>query len=290
MSVFSVPPENNFDDRRLRWALAASLLLHVLLAAILVAEPWTWRLTKPPEPQEISMVFPEAPKPAPAAKPPEPPKPAEAEKPPQPPPQQAPVPLPPPEIPQLQRAPLAEKSEAPPSPGDRARRHLPSTEKPEAAPPKPQTAGPGPKTAPQLQAPAQRRAEAGNRQSGPPGAAGPAGKAMTQSESDFFLSQIIAAWVIDFDAPQFRDIQIYGNYKVLPNGMLAPPFGKNDPWDMRKMVNNWDQIAHVPEAAAFRTAIETFLRAMRLAQPFQMPPDVSGYPKTLSLNFRVGDL
>src|SRR3546814_4436969 len=79
MSAFSVSPQNNLDDRRLRWALAASLLLHLLLVAILVAAPWTWQIAKPPEPQEISMVFPEAPKSA-APKPAEPPKPAAAEK------------------------------------------------------------------------------------------------------------------------------------------------------------------------------------------------------------------
>ena len=37
-------------------------------------------------------------------------------------------------------------------------------------------------------------------------------------------------------------------------------------------------------------AIETFLRAMRLAQPFARPPDAEGYPTSLSLNFRIGDL
>jgi hypothetical protein len=289
MNAFSVRPENNFDDRRLRWALAASLLLHLLLVAVLVAEPWTWRLMKPPEPPQFSMVFPEAPKPA-APKPAPPPRPAEAEKPPQPQPQAVPIPLPPPQMPQLQRAPLAEKSEAPPAPGDRARRQLPSDEKPDAEPPKPQTLGPARKSAPPLPAPAQRRAEIGNREAGRGAVAGPPGEKMTQSESDFFLSQIVAAWVIDFDAPQFRNIVISGAYKVLPDGTIAPPFGKNDPWDMRAMVNNWDALARAPDAGAYRTAIETFLRAMRLAQPFHMPPGAAGYPKIMTLNFRIGDL
>ena len=77
-----------------------------------------------------------------------------------------------------------------------------------------------------------------------------------------------------------------------PDGMLAPPFGKNDPWDMKLMVENWDRIANDPrpEAQAFRTAVETFLRAMRLAQPLRMPPNAQGYPKVMELNFRIGDL
>src|SRR3546814_2874939 len=96
MSACSVSPQNNLDDRRLRCALAASLLLHLLLVAILVAAPWTWQIAKPPEPQEISMVFPEAPKSA-APKPAEPPKPAAAEKPPPAQAQPVPIPLPPPD-------------------------------------------------------------------------------------------------------------------------------------------------------------------------------------------------
>jgi len=278
MTVFSERRNNYFDDRRLWWAVVASLLLHLLLLAVLLAEPWTWR-RQPPPPQEISMVFPEAPKPPP-------PKAAEAPKPPQ-----QPVPqLPEPSVPQLQRAPVAEQSQAPPAPGSKARPRPPADEGARPAPPKPEASGPAPKAELKLPAKPQKAAEAGHRQQGAGTAAGPAGETMTQSESDFFLGQIVAAWVIDFDAPKFRNIVISGAYQVLPNGMIGPPFGKNDPWDMEAMVNNWDEIATLPNAADYRTAIETFLRAMRLAQPFKMPPGARGYPKILTLNFRIGDL
>lgn len=276
-----------WDNRRLWVAMALSLLLHGLVAILLLIEPWTWRIQPEPPPVLAEFIMPEAPKPAPQAVAPPPPAPA--------PPAQSFEPLkdvPPPVMPQLQQAPVTqEPSRAPPSAGQRARPQ--ASERAQPAP-VPDRKGPATTTAPpaeRQQTPSQQAT--GNRQRGAPGvAASETGPTMTQSESDFFLGQIVSAWVIDFDAPQFADIRIFGRYRVLPDGMLAPPFGKNDPWDMNRMVENWDRIATDPrpQAAAFRTAVETFLRAMRLAQPLKMPPNVEGYPKVLELNFRVGDL
>lgn len=275
------------EAERPRWlAVILALLLHLLLAAVLVTEPWTWRIRSETPPILAELIMPEPPKPQPTPAPALPaPSPQARETP----------PAPQPQVPQLQRAPIAEESAAPPSPGESAREQQrpvqPEPPKPEIKPesPGPQTAAPPPPQRPQAQ---QQQRQAGNRQPGAGRAAGRPGQTMTQSESDFFLSQIVSAWVIDFKAPQFRNIEIYGNYMVMPNGMLAPPFGKNDPWDMSAMINNWNEIANAPgpQAAAFRTAVETFLRAMRLAQPFQMPPDAQGYPKVLRLDFRIGDL
>ncbi|MEK9968374.1 MAG: hypothetical protein VW600_04505, partial [Ferrovibrio sp.] len=199
--------------------------------------------------------------------------------------------LPAPVVPQLREGKVTEEpSRAPPGASQRARpqaseKALPTPVPDRSAP----TATPVP---PRERQQAQPR-PVPNQQAGAPGSAGgQAGPTMTQSESDFFLSQIVSAWVIDFDAPQFADLQIFGHYRIMADGMLAPPFGKNDPWDMTKMVENWDRIANDPrpKAQAYRTAIETFLRAMRLAQPLKMPPNAQGYPKVMELNFRVGDM
>lgn len=287
MALFSEYRAQEWDNRRLWLAVALSLLLHGLIAVLLLVEPWTWRLQPEPPPILAEFVLPPPPKPEPkaeAAKPPPAPEPPKAEAPPAP-------PLPPPSVPQLQRAPVTKESKAPPSAGDRARERPQASEAPKPAPPQPERRGPATATTPQ-QRPPQAQSQAGSRQPGAGRAAGAPAEVMTQSESDFFLSQIVPGWVIDFDSPRFKDIRIYGRYMVLPNGMLAPPFGKNDPWDLNTMIDGWDQIAYDPrpQAAAMRTAMETFLRAMRLAQPFAMPPDAQGYPKVLSLNFKIGDL
>ncbi|WP_298724920.1 hypothetical protein [uncultured Ferrovibrio sp.] len=274
------------EVERPRWyAVLLAVLLHALLVGVLVLQPWAWQIPAQPPQILAEFVLPEPPKPAPPPAP-EPPAPS---------PQAQPTPArPAPPPPQLQRAPIAEESTSAPGAGDKATEQREPTAE-EAPKPEARPAQRSPEAAPRPQAPRpqpQAQRQAGNRQAGSGRAAGSPGETMTQSESDFFLSQIVAAWVIDFRAPQFRDIEIFGNYMVLPNGMLAPPFGKNDPWDMRAMINNWDEIANAegPRATAFRTAIETFLRAMRLAQPFKMPPNAEGYPKVLRLDFRVGDL
>lgn len=291
MASFLEYRSQDWDNRRLGVAMALSLLLHGLAAILLIIEPWTWRIQPELPPVLAEFVMPEAPKPA-------------ASRPAPPPPEAAPPPssprrpieelkdVPPPSIPQLQQAPVTQDpSRAPPSAGQRARPQ--ASERPQPAP-MPDRSGPATAAAPpadRQRAPSQQTT--GNRQRGAPGvAAGETGPTMTQSESDFFLSQIVSAWVIDFDSPRFADIRIFGRYRVLPDGMLAPPFGKDDPWDMGRMVENWERIATDPrpEAVAFRTAVETFLRAMRLSQPLRMPPNAEGYPKVLELNFRVGDL
>lgn len=286
MASFLEYRAQEWDNRRLWLAVALSLLLHGLVVLLLLVEPWTWRLQPEPPPILAEFVLPPPAKPEPPK--PEPPRPAPQVEPPRSAPQAE---VPPPSVPQLQKAPVAEESKAPPSTGERARQRVQQTEAPKPAPPQVPRPGPGVATAPQPRPP-QAQSQAGNRQPGPGRAAGLPAEVMTQSESDFFLSQIVSAWVIDFDAPQFARIRIDGPYLVLPDGMLAPPFGKNDPWDMRAMVRNWPEIEALrgPEAAAFRTAMETFLRAMRLAQPFAMPPNAQGYPKILYLDFRIGDL
>ena len=54
------------------------------------------------------------------------------------------------------------------------------------------------------------------------------------------------------------------------DGMLLPPFGKNDPWDPKKMVKEYEYLTN-REHEAERVAIESFLNAVRSAQPFRLP-------------------
>jgi hypothetical protein len=288
MATFLEYRARDWDNRRLWLAVLLSLLLHGVIVVLLLVEPWTWRIQPEPPPvlAEFIQPAPAVPKPAP------PPPQATVAPPPQPRPIEELRDVPPPTVPQLQKAPVTEApSQAPPSAGQRSRPQASERQQPA---PQSDRSGPAATAAPPAERQrAQSQQATGTRQAGAPGAAaGETGPSMTQSESDFFLSQIVSAWVIDFDAPQFADIRIYGRYRVLADGMLAPPFGKNDPWDMRAMVDNWDRIANDPRPAAqaFRTSVETFLRAMRLAQPLRMPPNAQGYPKVMELNFRIGDL
>lgn len=244
-----------------------SLLAHLLLVYLLQEEPWFRFKTQKPPPLEITMVIPPPPPPPP------------------PPPVQAEPPTPPPPPPLLQAAPLAEKSVAPPAAQPQRREAAPRP-RPEEAP---KTADPGPRPKPLPRPTPQAPAAAPLSPSEMANAVQNAPE-MAQSEQDYFLQQILGYWIIDLDAPQFAHIVISGSYVVLPDGMLAPPFGKGDPFDMNVMVQNWQMLARARGMQAERTAMETFLRAMRLAQPMKLPPNFGQQPKRMTLDFRVGDL
>ncbi len=254
-------------DRR-PWlaATTVSLLLHTAAAWWLLGAPW-WR-DRPPEPQamtvEVVMMTPRPPEPPP----PEPSLPS--------------LPLvPPPPPPQLTEAPIAERSTPPPAP-------RPS---PQPARPRTETVAPtpGPRSTaalPRAESSESALLEAGRLR---PGGSPPEAIA-SQTVQDVILRQITRHWIIDVRGPTYRDVVLSVRFKLLPDGMLAPPFGRNDPWDLRVMIRDYDLMMR-PENGRIRTTIETFLQAMRQAQPFQLPPDGrSDEARVLPLSFRLGDL
>jgi len=255
-------------DRR-PWlaAMIVSLLLHAAATWWLLGAPW-WREAAPePQPMIIEMVTVAPPEPAPPAEPSPP---------------RLPV-VPPPPPPQLSEAPIAERSTPPPVP-----RPAPQPARPRVEP-----ATPAPAPAPRSTAsvPPAESAESAPLEAGRvrPGGSLPEAIA-TQTVQDVILRQIARHWIIDVRGPTYRDVVLSMRFKLLPDGMLAPPFGRNDPWDLRVMVRDYEMMMR-PENRMIRTTIETFLQAMRQAQPFQLPPDgQSAEVRTLPLSFRLGDL
>lgn len=260
--------------------LIASLVLHGLVAGL-----WLWSPAavppRGPEAMVIEMVAMPAPEPVPQPPPPSPPEPAPLAQaaPPQ------PI-LPPPPPPQLSEAPIAEESSPPPAPAPVPR---PPRERPSMRAPEADRQPSLPPTSREAALPVSPSAplEAARRD---PGAAGPPDSVASQAVQDFILAQIARHWLIDVRSPRFANIEIGGRFTLLPNGMLAPPFGKSDPWDPPKMIRGYDQLRG-PDAQAIRTALITFLQAVRQAQPFRLPPDgKTDEPRTLPLHFRLGDL
>lgn len=112
----------------------------------------------------------------------------------------------------------------------------------------------------------------------------------TQTVQDVILRQIARHWIIDVRGQTYRDVVLSMRFILLPDGMLAPPFGRNDPWNLQTMVRDYEMMMR-PENRMIRTTVETFLQAMRQAQPFQLPPDgQSADARVLPLSFRLGDL
>lgn len=189
--------------------------------------------------------------------------------------------------PQLEEAPIAERSRPPPQPTrgrSQARTGLDS-------------AGPMPVPAPAApSAPATPKAElslggGAGITAALPRAGSENEKKAAQDEKDFLLAQIMPFWLLNYRDPRYRDVTFTGQFMLQADGMLAPPFGKNDPWHPRVMIEGYDLLQGQRHESR-RLAIESFLRAVRSAQPFRLPPGVDrrNYPHPIPVFFRLGDL
>lgn len=279
-------PDIDRHPKALITGVALSLLLHIGIGIEALYQPGP---EKPPPPPEFVVDVVQLPKPPPPPKAPEPP-PQQSMAPPPPAPPK-PEGLPPPPPPQLAEAPIAEKAAPPPHPSQ------------SPAPPRERPASPNlqhrtvASAAPALPAnsakaesmPVTIGRHEPNEDNLP---SGHSDKPAAQTVPDFILMQIAQHWLIDYHNPRYREIVLRGAQIVLlPNGMLGPPFGKNDPWNPREMIANYDALL-TPEAAPVRQAIETFLQAMRLAQPFRLPPDgkLTTEPRVFTIYFQLGDI
>ena len=216
---------------------------------------------------------------------------------------------PPPEVPAAQAEPARPPEPLPPEPAQA------SLAPPAAAPAEPAAAAAAPREEAkppeqqprqQVQRPAERPAdrkpparppEAGKARVDGPATGGrgrdaqrsaSASEARQQSEGDFVLAQIMPLWLIDRRSPRFRDVVMSGVFALQEDGTLAPPYGKNDPWRPEVMIENYRELLK-PQAEPVRVALESFLRAARDAQPFQLPPGVRGYPRPIRITLKMGD-
>ncbi|MBL8806392.1 MAG: hypothetical protein JNN22_06060 [Rhodospirillales bacterium] len=270
--------------------LLLSLLLHVVFGLLVIEFPArddaalreivipVELLAEPPSPPApVPKTPPQAQvPPEPPARPPEP----KAEPAPQP-------PIAPPQIIQRETAPNAARSSAPRPQPPRATAPT-ATPKPVPVRPAESPDGLQPAAPPVEKRPALGVSTGRTTDIGP---AGPAGEKLAQSDVDYLLAQVLRVWLIDFRSPRFKDIVISGNFQLNPDGTLGAPFGVNDPWAPERMVSNYSELLR-PEARDQRTALESFLAAMRQAQPFRRQPDavpLTG-PRIMSFSFRLGDL
>ena len=70
------------------------------------------------------------------------------------------------------------------------------------------------------------------------------------------------------------------------DGTLGPPFGKNDPFDPARVIDRYNEFPPF-----YQQAMTSFIEAMRLAQPFRLPPPgTETYPARLYVDFLLHDL
>lgn len=245
-------------ERREGLALALSVLLHLLVTLLLQSGVLSNLDISPQEHSiEVDLVTAPPPPKAPPERPAAPPAPqAEPAAEPQ---QPAAAPQPPLPVqrPQLEPAPLADKSTA-------------SKPSPKTETAKPARNGTG------------LAVDSGS-VSRPAQAAGD----LSQSAQDMVLSQVIRMWHFDPVALRGTRTVLTATLLVNQDGTLSGPMSKNAPWAPGEVIDGYD---NMPDGTN-RRMLETFLLALRVAQPLRLPPDDGKpWPRRMVLRFRPGDL
>ena len=265
-------------------ALALSLLLNLAILALL-----DWMPPPPPEPEQAVAVDlapappPSPPKaePKPEAPKPEPPKPEVKPEPPKP---EPPKPETKPEPPKLNAPKPEEKAEQPKAPPPKAEPKIEAPKPLFAKPPKMAEVKPPPMHLGPSKA-ADKSAEGPGE--GLPGEKGKPGDVGAQDLRDLLLSQVLRVWS---PPDEVRGHHLVFKLKVdlYPNGMLGPPYAGDQPLNVSAAVADWN---HLPANGPVRPLLAGLVRAIYMAQPFHLPPDMAAKtPATVTLDFAVDDI
>lgn len=109
----------------------------------------------------------------------------------------------------------------------------------------------------------------------------------TQTPGDFVRAQILARWRLDWRDSRFNGRSLTIEMVVLSTGMFAYPYGRDDPWNPRAMVTNYDELVADGQQDLVEM-VESLLHAMRAAQPIDLPARLRRFPMRLDLSFRLG--
>lgn len=133
----------------------------------------------------------------------------------------------------------------------------------------------------------------------PPPVPTPAGlpsERVTQSETDYLLAQIVRNWLLDYRNPRFADVILRFWFVLEPDGRIPPPLGGDGPIDFAQMVVNYPELVRAsqidPRYRDMRTALETFIVAVRASLPLAPQPDAprAAGQRSMLIEFKLGDL
>lgn len=108
-------------------------------------------------------------------------------------------------------------------------------------------------------------------------------------EGVFLLRQVLRVWPVNWRDPSFREIGFSFRMVLQADGTLAHPWGRNDPWQPRMLIDNYDELLQ-PGQEQVRRLAESFAYALKMGQPYNLPPTPGPYPRPVALTFRMGDL
>ncbi|MBI1207578.1 MAG: hypothetical protein GC191_09865 [Azospirillum sp.] len=113
---------------------------------------------------------------------------------------------------------------------------------------------------------------------------------LSQSAQDFILGQIVRRWRFDTRRLRGQKAVLTAGILIQADGTLAGPMHKDAPWNPAAIVPGYDNLL-LDRDPAHQLAIDSFLRALRQAQPLELPPDDGkGWPRRMVLRFSVDEL
>lgn len=115
------------------------------------------------------------------------------------------------------------------------------------------------------------------------------GPRSTASEAAYILRQVLRVWTVDYRNTRYREVTLSLRMPLQADGTLGYPWGRNDPWQPYLLIENYQEFLQ-PGMEAERRLLESFAYAVKLAQPYQVPPTPGPYPRTVTISFRMGDL
>ncbi len=110
---------------------------------------------------------------------------------------------------------------------------------------------------------------------------------LSQSAQDFVLAQVVRMWRFNTLAFKGTNWAFSANLVINRDGTLVGPMNKNAPWNPAAIIQGYDTL----KEGTLKQALDSFLLALRMAQPLELPPDDGkGWPRRMTIRFRPGDL
>ncbi|MEO0034856.1 MAG: hypothetical protein RLZZ501_879 [Pseudomonadota bacterium] len=110
---------------------------------------------------------------------------------------------------------------------------------------------------------------------------------LSQSAQDFLQAQILRMWHYDFSPLRGRGVVISAVIEIDRDGTLLGGMNRAAPWNPGAVIPGYERMPDSP----VRRALESYLLALRMAQPLTLPPDDGkGWPRRMVLRFAIDSL
>jgi len=110
---------------------------------------------------------------------------------------------------------------------------------------------------------------------------------LSQSAQDFLQAQVMRLWHFDPVPLKGKKVVISAVIEINADGTLAGAMNRAAPWNPGAVITGYERMPDGP----IRRALESYLLALRMAQPLTLPPDDGkGWPRRMLLRLAIDTL